>query len=447
MDLFIRIAQLLLSLSILVLIHELGHFGFARLFKVRVDKFYLFFNPWFSLFKYKSKRSGTEYGLGWLPLGGYCKIAGMVDESMDTNALKQPPQPWEYRSQKNWKKLLIISGGVLVNFFFALLVYSMISWTWGKDIMPVKEFEQGFTFNQTAINAGFQTGDKIIAVNDENCEEEDFGDIAIRLMIEKIKKVTVLRNGQSVDITLPDNFIYESFQEGNIIIEPIFSVIIDSISKERQSALSLQPKDQIIKIGDVDILNSNAAKKRIVTCQQDSLTLQVIRNGQVITLTEKLDIKIVKTDTVKTLGVYFQPMTAFFASKHISYNLISAIPAGIQEGVKKLSFYVKQLRFLFTKKGASSMGGFGTISKLFTVTWDWLNFWTMTAFLSVMLAFMNILPIPALDGGHLIFILVEMITGRKLSDKFLEVMQTVGFILVITLVLYANFSDVIRAFF
>lgn len=437
MDFFIRTAQLLLALSILVLVHELGHFGFARIFKVRVEKFYLFFNPWFTLFKIKSKRSGTEYGLGWLPLGGYCKIAGMVDESMDKQALNAPPQPWEYRTQKNWKKLFIISGGVLMNFIFAMLIYSAILFVWGKEITPLSSFEKGFTYNQTAQTAGFQNGDKIVAINKERCENEDIGNVLLRLSVEKVKSVTVLRNDRETEIFLPDDFIYKSFQEGAIVAEPIISVIIDSVIS---ATSTLQAGDQIISIAGENVLNSKTVISNLKKVESNSIELEILRHNVVQNITAPVNEE-------KKLGIIFQPVSVSIPSTSISYTVFSCIPAGIQEGYHKLVFYVKQMRFLFTKKGASSIGGFGTIGKLFSVQWDWLNFWNMTAFLSVILAFMNILPIPALDGGHLIFILVEMVSGRKLSDKFMETMQTIGFILLIMILLYANFSDIFRALF
>ncbi|MDY3790179.1 RIP metalloprotease RseP [Bacteroides fluxus] len=439
----IRALQLIMSLSLLVIIHEGGHFLFARLFKTRVEKFCLFFDPWFTLFKFKPKNSETEYGIGWLPLGGYVKIAGMIDESMDTEQMKQPMQPWEFRAKPAWQRLLIMVGGVLFNFLLALFIYSMILFTWGDEYIPVQQAPLGMDFNQTAKNAGFRDGDILISADGVPLERMG-GDLLTAIV--DARQVTVLRNGQEASVYIPENMMDRLLADSVRFADFRFPFVIDSIVPGRPAALAgLQAGDSITaldgkKIAYFDFKEEMLNRQKADSADHD-ITLAYVRNGVSDTLT-------LTTDANFEIGI--APRTAtdkLLPVVRKEYSFLSSFPAGAALGVNTLKGYVGQMKYLFSKEGAKQLGGFGTIGSIFPATWDWHQFWYMTAFLSIILAFMNILPIPALDGGHVLFLIYEIVARRKPSDQFMERAQMVGMFLLFGLLIWANFNDILRFFF
>lgn len=435
MDILTQGLGLVLSLSILIILHEGGHFGFAKLFKTRVEKFYLFFDPWFSVFKVK--KGETEYGLGWIPLGGYVKISGMIDESMDTEQMKQPPKPWEFRSKPTWQRLLIMLGGVLVNFIVALLIYSMILFIWGREYIPVSNLKNGVVWDSLALEIGAKNGDKVLKVGNKDVVE--FSEITKNIVNESPQSITVLRNGEIVKIPLPDDFVQQMIAEDAVpLVMPAFPFIIDSVIPDMPAKeAGFLKNDKIIEInGDSTPYYTNVIQK-IGALKEKTAQITVLRSGESKTLE-------VNVGSKGKIGIYNKSLDYYVEFARQKYGFIESIPAGITMGVNTLSGYVKQMKLLFTKEGAQNIGGFGTIGSLFPKSWDWVVFWERTAFLSIILAFMNILPIPALDGGHVMFLLYEMITGRKPGDKFLEYAQLTGLILLIGLVLYANGNDLVR---
>ena len=437
MDIIIKTSQFLLSLSLLIVAHEMGHFLFAKLFRTRVEKFYLFFDPWFSLFKIK--KGETEYGIGWVPLGGYVKISGMIDESMDREQMKQPPQPWEFRSKNVWQRLLIMVGGVLVNFIMALFIYAMILFTWGQEYVPVKNAIYGYDFCETALKNGFQNGDKIIAV--DGIEYEMMADVTHHIVLDNAKRVTIERDGEQIDLTMPDDLTAQflSASEKMFAIERYPWIVDRTISGAPAQKAGLTAGDLILSVNETPTptLNSFVAEIKNNTGKDIRLTLR--RNDVEQTINMKV------TDE-GTIGVQAQRGETILHSQRLEYGFWASFPAGIQFGVHTLTNYVKNMKLIFSKEGVKQVGGFIAIGNIFPATWNWLAFWTMTAFLSIILAFMNILPIPALDGGHVLFLLYEIITGRKPSDKFLEHAQIVGMVILIGLLVLANGNDIIRLF-
>ena len=429
--------QLILSLSLLVLIHELGHFTFAKLFKARVDKFYLFFNPWFSLFKFK--KGETTYGIGWLPFGGYCKIAGMVDESMDKNQLQKPAQPWEYRSKTLGQRFLIISGGVIFNFILAFIIYSGILYTWGQKYLPIENAEYGIYCDSLALSAGFMHGDKILLVEDE--APERLSDVVSAIVIDGARNIRVKRGGKEIDVVLPESLKQNVIANQNaFFITEFIPFIVDSLIPNMPAAKSgLRINDHIIAIDSIPTPAFFDFVTRAQTLQNESVVLTVIRNG----FEEFVPIQF---SAEGTIGVYPKDVDQLYVLTHIEYSLLESIPAGIVMGVSNLSFYVKQLKLVFTKEGSQQMGSFGTMRSMFSSEWNWQWFWVMTALFSIILGFMNILPIPALDGGHLMFLLYELFTGKKPSDAFLERAQMIGMTIVFGLFLYAIMLDIGRLF-
>ena len=443
METFSVIFQLLLALSILVVLHELGHFIPARIFKIRVEKFYLFFNPWFSLFKYK--KGDTEYGIGWLPLGGFVKIAGMIDESMDTDQMKQPAKPDEFRSKPAWQRLIVMIGGVIVNILLAFFLYAMIAFVWGKDYVKNEDHIHGIeVLTPTLVGDNlFQNGDKIISIEDEPLSE--LMQANNKMLINQAKNYTVERNGELVNITIQDEGIDYMLKKESIVFIPRVPTQIDSVMPTGiAQELGLKKGDQIQQINGMDVSMFDQFRKESTTMKEnnlDSSDLVVNRNGQELAFSSRFD-------TTYKLGfqnVFF--LTHDFKKTHISYSLGQAIPEGIALAQTTLMDYVNQFKLIFTKKEAvKKVGGFGTIARIFPTTWDWKIFWSRTAFLSVVLAFMNILPIPALDGGHVMFLIYEMISGRPPSDKFLEKAQMFGFFILLFVMLYANGNDFYRWF-
>ena len=436
---FIRALQLIMALSLLVLVHEFGHFIFSRIFKVRVEKFYLFFDYKFSLFKWKPKNSDTEYGIGWLPLGGYCKISGMIDESMDTEQMKLPPQPYEFRAKPAYQRLLIMIGGVLFNFILALFIYSMILFTWGESYYDVQKATYGMEFNEEAKAIGFIDGDILLRSGDEEFKKYDVD--LLRKIIDK-KSVTVLRNSKEVNIAIPEEFGLLDIGKETPFIQYRIPAVIDSILPGSAAALAgIQRGDSITSIADKSI-NSwyklTTALEELKATGNNKVNITAIRNGEEIMLTASVD------STYK-LGV--MPRELGYKPVELEYSFFESFPAGAAYGCNVLKGYVSDFKYVFSSEGAKSVGMFGTIGSMFPSVWDWHRFWLMTAFLSIVLAFMNILPIPALDGGHVLFLLAEVITGRKPSDKFLEYAQMVGMIILLGLFLLATYNDITRFLF
>lgn len=436
----IKALQLILSLSILVLVHEFGHFIFARIFKVRVEKFYLFFDPWFSLFKFKPKNSETEYGLGWLPLGGYCKISGMIDESMDKEQMALPPQPYEFRSKSAGKRLMIMVAGVLFNFLLALFIYSMVLYAWGDTYLPLKNMKAGMNYSETFQQVGFRDGDILLKADD--AELERFGEQSFRQVVEA-KTITILREGMETVIPMPDDMMQRVMRDKKGFADPFrFPMVVRELeSKSSPAAIAgLQQKDSIVSINGVatplfedvsDVLSQN---------KNADITVGFYRNGIPESLT-------LHTDTAGKMGVFVMLPNELYPTVTHTYSFFESFPAGAMLGVNTLKGYVNDMKYVFTKEGASSLGGFGTIGGMFPGEWDWRVFWQRTAFLSIILAFMNILPIPALDGGHVMFLLYEVVARRKPSDKFLEYAQITGMFLLFALLIYANGNDLFRALF
>lgn len=446
----IRALQLIMSLSLLVIIHEGGHFLFARLFKVRVEKFCLFFDPWFTLFKFKPKNSETEYGIGWLPLGGYVKIAGMIDESMDTDQMKQPEQPWEFRSKPAWQRLLIMVGGVLFNFLLALFIYSMILFTWGDKYVPVQQAPMGMEFNETAKAVGFQNGDVLLSADGVDFVRYD-GDMLSQ--IADAREVTVLREGKKASVYIPEDMMQRLMADSVRFAFYRFPYVADTVRVNTPAALAgLQHGDSIIALDGkpISFFDFKEAmedrKKNQEALRKDSIdphliAVTYVRNGVTDTVT-------LRTDSSFTMGVVALADTEkLLPMVKKEYGFFESFPAGVSLGVKTLKGYVGNMKYLFSKEGAKQLGGFGTIGSIFPAQWDWHQFWYMTAFLSIILAFMNILPIPALDGGHVLFLFYEIIARRKPSDKFMEYAQMGGMILLFGLLIWANFNDILRFFF
>lgn len=436
----IKALQLILSLSILVLVHEFGHFLFARIFKVRVEKFYLFFDPWFSLFKFKPKNSDTEYGIGWLPLGGYCKISGMIDESMDKEQLAQPPKPYEFRSKPAGQRLMIMIGGVLFNFLLALFIYSMILFTWGDTYLPLKNMKAGMNYSETFQNVGFRDGD--ILLKADGVELERFGEASFRQVVNA-KTVTVLRDGVEAEIAMPEDMMQRVMRDKKGFADPFrFPMVIRELeSNSRPAAVAgLLPKDSIVSINGISTPLFEDVSKQLEQNKDADITVGFYRDGMLKSLT-------LHTDTAGKMGVMVMLPTDLYPTVTRNYGFFESFPAGVTLGVNTLKGYVSDMKYVFTKEGASSLGGFGTIGNLFPSEWDWRTFWKQTAFLSIILAFMNILPIPALDGGHVMFLIYEVVARRKPSDKFLEYAQIVGMLLLFSLLIYANGNDLFRYFF
>lgn len=440
MEIVVKVAQFLLSLSLLIVIHELGHFIFAKIFKCRVEKFYLFFDAGFSLFK--TKRGETEYGIGWIPLGGYVKISGMIDESMDKEQMKQPPQPWEFRSKKAYQRLLIMVGGVLMNFLAAIIIYIGISYAWGKEYLPTENVKYGITVNETGREIGFQNGDKILSVEHEPVA--DFFEILTTIMLEKAESVQVERNGQVIDVMINEEDIAKIMKTRGVfgLRYPYELKVVDFAAESPAQKAGLKVGDEIVAIDGERFEYYDQFANYIKSKSTQEVLVTVLREGKELNMPVTLTSEgMLGVSSDNTISKYFE-----FA--HLKYSFFEAIPAGIKRGWKTSGDYLKQFKLIFnrTTKGYESLGGFITIGSIFPGMWNWKVFWDMTAFLSIILGIMNILPIPALDGGHVMFVLYEIITGRKPSDKFLEYAQYVGLVLVLFLVLYANINDVVRLF-
>ena len=442
----IRALQLMMSLSLLVIIHEGGHFFFAKLFKVRVTKFYLFFDPWFSLFKFKPKNSETEYGVGWLPLGGYVQISGMVDETQNSDDLNHPVEEWEFRAKPAWQRLLIMVGGVMMNFLLALFIYSMILFKWGDQYVALQDMTHGMEFNERAEEIGFRDGDILLSADDKPLERFDVD--MLRAMTEA-RAVKVSRQGKEVEIFLPEISLLDVAKDYPPFVEPLIPNVVDSVIVGMPfEKAGVCKGDELLAVNGKEINSWNTflatmsqlkEKAEVENKDKAELTLVYSRAGVRDTVT-------LMTDTLFMVGASANAL-ADYKVTNLEYGFFESFPAGIALGVNTLKGYVNDMKYVFTKEGAKSVGGFGTIGSIFPKVWDWHRFWEMTAFLSIILAFMNILPIPALDGGHVLFLLYEIIARRKPSDKFMERAQMAGMILLFALLIWANFNDVVRFLF
>ncbi len=443
MGVVIQIGQLLLSLSILIILHELGHFLFARLFKTRVEKFYLFFDPWFSLFKIK--RGDTEYGIGWLPLGGYVKISGMIDESMDREQLKQPPKPYEFRSKPAGQRLMIMLGGVLVNLILGFIIYASILFVWGEKFLPNKNLTDGiWAVDSLATEIGFRSGDKVISIDGKVPERLE--DIYQEVLFGGTVKV--MRNNQVDSFVIPKNFIGKYVKERNILlfyprIPFIFREVPDTSINFKSG---IQEKDQVLRVNGVPIKYYDEFLSMADTLKPGMLDVLVLRKGDTIPLSIQLsEKKKLEVFTFIPSDVELDKLGIYKLETH-TFTLAQSIPAGLKKAGDRLGFYIRQFKLIFDfKSGAyKGLGGFGTIGGLFPKEWSWQAFWEITAFLSLILAFMNILPIPALDGGHVAFLLYEIITRRQPSEKFMERAQVVGMVIIFGLLIFANTNDILR---
>ena len=476
----VQAIQLILALSFLVLIHELGHFTFARIFHVRVEKFYLFFNPKISLLRAK-KFDGkwhvkffapnddeewgkhpevTEWGIGWLPFGGYCAIAGMVDETHSTEDLTAEPQEWEFRSKPAWQRLLIIMGGILVNFIGAIVIFTLLLWHWGADTLPLRNVTTGLYYSEILQQEGFRQQDKILSINGE--EPEDLNAVVQAIIIEGKRNVVVLRGTDTLQLVMSEDLGKRYLAQQNefdrrerdktradktyqkqryVLLSEWVPFVIDTVLPDNAAYYAgLQKGDSIVAVEGVPTPCHVMVTQELQRHPCDSVTMDYYRNGELCTA------HLFIGDQGR-IGVGAKWKYDYFETEHTDYSFWQAIPAGIRYGWDILAMYVKQFRLVFTKEGAQSLGGFGAIGSMFPSVWSWYAFWHMTAFLSVILAFMNFLPIPALDGGYILFILVEMITRRKPSDKFLEKANEIGFWVLLALLIFANFNDLLKLFF
>ena len=432
MEILIKAAQLLLSLSILVILHELGHFIPAKLFKTRVEKFYLFFDPWFSLVK--KKVGGTEYGVGWLPLGGYVKISGMIDESMDTNQMSKEPEPWEFRAKPAWQRLIIMLGGVTVNVILAFFIYVFAFMTWGDQYLPTQNTTYGIYCDSLGLVAGFENGDKIISVGGKKMER--FNEVVPEIILNDVKTVRVKREGESVDVSLSEEVKLAMLSKKNLF-ELGLPFIIEGFSDNSAiEAVGAKKGDQIISINNQDMSFAQDVFKYVPTLKGDSASIVVDRGGELVTL----DVYLAEG----VMGAQLKSPRDLFVFEKAEHTFLSAVPASLSKTKNTLNNYLKQFKLI--KKSPDSVGGFITIGNIFPAVWDWQRFWELTAFLSIMLAVLNVLPIPALDGGHVIFLMYEIFTGRKPHEKVLEYAQITGMILLFALLIYANGNDIIRLF-
>ena len=453
MEIFlIRLLQFMLAISILVLLHEGGHFFFSKLFGVRVEKFYLFFDPWFHLFEFKPKKSDTTYGVGWLPLGGYCKISGMIDESFDTEQMKEPAEPWEFRSKPAWQRLLIMVGGVLVNFVLALFIYSMCLFYWGDNYISTKDMTMGMKFNDEAKAMGFKDGD--IMVGTEKGQFKDFGADMFRDLSEA-KRADIIRDGKAMSVALPGDInLLGMLKSTPQFARPMIPALVDSIvAGSIAQKIGLQKGDRIIAVNGKTIDSYNEFTNEVgrsrdmlaaAQTHKDSIkarTVQIsfVRQAANDTLTAKPTL----TEKME-FGFAVQPLIDYYKPTHVGYGFFESFPAGVKYGWDVLAGYVGDMKYVFSADGAKSLGGFGAIGSLFPPVWDWHMFWLMTAFLSIILAFMNILPIPALDGGHVLFLLYEMITRRKPSENFMIRAEYVGIGVLMLLMIVANLNGILR---
>lgn len=427
-----------MSLSILIVLHELGHFVFARMFHTRVEKFFLFFDAGFALFK--KKIGDTVYGIGWLPLGGYVKISGMIDESMDKEQMKKPPQPWEFRSKKAWQRLLIMLGGVTVNFLLAIVIYILVFFTWGEKYVPNQNLTYGIMVDSIAMDMGLRNGDKILAL--DGVEVKKWESIHHDIIVNEVETITVNRNEKVMYLEVPQDLIPKLLKTEFPILPRVPACIGAILEESPADSAGLQAGDYIVALNGQPVYFYDEFLGRMVGRLREEVRITVTREKDTLNFN-------ILTDHDGKIGFY--PLfddSHFFESVEVRYSFLQSIPAGIKRGYETTRSYLKQLKMLIKPKTKAyeELGGFIKIGSIFPSTWDWQSFWNLTAFLSIILAIMNILPIPALDGGHVMFLLFEMITGRKPGDKFLEYAQIVGMVILLSLLLYANLNDIIGLF-
>lgn len=444
MEILIIIGQFVLSLSILVVLHEAGHFIPAKLFKTKVEKFYLFFDPWFALVK--KKIGDTEYGIGWLPLGGYVKISGMIDESMDKEQMAGPPQPWEFRSKPGWQRLIIMLGGVTVNFLLGFLIFGLMLFGYGEETLPSKNLKYGIGVDSIAYEMGLRDGDQIVRIGQQPFETFNPGTLIREIVINDASEIEVVRDGRKVIVPVDDKYVAELSSNRNSGAQLVFArmpyIVKKTMDKSAAAAVGLREGDRIIGFDDVSTPYLHEFITAFPRQPDREHLLHVVRNDS-----DTLQYAM-KTDAQGQLGIFWQQPDFFFELEKKTYSLAQALPMGVTKGVNFLGDQIKAFGQIFRGKikASESLGGFGTIAKLFPDTWEWESFWRVTAILSLILGFMNLLPIPALDGGHVLFLLYEIISGRKPSDKFLEYATLAGFVILISLLLYANGLDLMRWF-
>jgi regulator of sigma E protease len=450
MEILIKASQFILSLSLLIVLHELGHFIPAKLFKTRVEKFYLFFDYKFSIFK--KKVGDTVYGIGWIPLGGYVKISGMIDESMDTEQMALPPQPWEFRSKPAWQRLIIMLGGVFVNFVLGIFIYICLMWAYGENFIPnenVNAKDGIWVQDSLAIKVGLKTGDKILAIDGNKIRK--FSEITIDFI--NGNNFQIDRNGEVIDKELPVDFISKLIDRRKNAKGPIVSLrqpfVIADISKDSPNIASdLKAKDIVIAVNGTSVRYYDQVKTELDKYKNQAISITIKRGDE----TKKIALKVAKNGKIGVrlgqLNLKDLEKLGYYDLAEIQYSFTEAIPAGLNKSWKTLTDYIKQLKKIFNPSTGAykGLGGFISIGSIFPAEWSAYSFWNITAFLSIMLGFMNLLPIPALDGGHVVFTLWEMITGKKPGDKFLEYAQVVGFVLLVTLLLFANGNDIYRSF-
>lgn len=431
----IKAVQLVAALSLLVIIHELGHFMWAKVFKIRVEKFYLFFNPWFSLAKWKPKNSDTTYGIGWVPLGGYVKIAGMIDESMDKEQLAKDPEPWEFRTKPAWQRLMVMIGGVLNNFILAIIIYAGIAWYWGERYIPYQQAYEGMEFTPAAQKLGFKNGDVLLSADGETIDARDRQGLFKML---EAKEVKVLRNHtDTVGIQLPSNAVLTLPQDDPVMAYRLPVVVKQVMAGEPAAEAGLQPGDRIIAVGNTPTPSYSELSPALMANAEKLTDITLLRGNDTV--------RVAATPSAGgKLGFGLMSLTDVYPCETINYNIFQALPVGVTNGTGTLVTYVGSLKHLFSKEGAQSLGGFGAVGSLFPDQWNWRTFWELCAFLSIMLAFMNIIPIPALDGGHVAFLLWEVVTRRKPSEKFMEYAQMAGMAFLFALLIYANSNDIYR---
>lgn len=435
----VKTGQFILSFSILVVLHELGHFLPARWFKCRVEKFYLFFNPWFSL--WKTKKGETEYGIGWVPFGGFVKIAGMIDESMDKEQMKQPAQPWEFRAKPAWQRLIIMCGGVIVNVLLAIVIFIGITWVWGEENLPVKNMKYGVYTDSLAQSMGIKDGDNIVGIDGKPVE--NFGTLESEIVLKEAKKLQVLRDGQTIDLAIPDGFMKKIIKNKKFsgLVYPRVPALVDSVTKNAKFYQGrLQKGDRLIAINNHYFAYFNEFAKLRPKYMDSVVDLKVLRG------TDTADVRFLINSKLVSF-IFVQP-SKILGTVTKNYTLVESVPIGFKRCWETLNRYITGLKQLFTGKVAASdsLGSVISIGNTFPGVWDWEKFWTLTGIFSIILAFMNILPIPALDGGHALFTLYEMITGRKPGDKFMEYAQMAGMVLLLGLMAYALGLDFWRLF-
>lgn len=431
------ILQLIASLSLLVFVHELGHFLFAKLFKIRVEKFRLFFDPWLTLFHFKPKNSDTDYGIGWLPLGGYVKISGMIDESLDTDQMEKPAESWEFRAHPTWQRLLVLLGGVLFNLLAAILIYSGLTYTYGDTYLPIDAVEEGMQFSEVAKKAGFQDGDILLKADTTKLVAFDEDNVRLLLGAET---VTVRRNGREERIVMPGDIMQQMMKEQKGFATYRFPFVVDSVLPNMVAEKAgLKVGDKIVAINGQTMYRSDV----YVTLHNNpgkELNFSIVRGSD--TLEQKIT-----PNEQGIIGVIIRGPADMYQLERIKYGLLESVPVGVGRAIKKMTNYASDLKYVFTPEGLSNVGGFGSMASLYPETFSFEVFWSMTAFLSAILAVANVLPIPALDGGHIVFVLYEMITRKKPNKKFVLRAQVAGMFFLIFFMLYVNLNDVFRHFF